>query len=485
MENTPNESAAALPAEVNLDQLRTTVSRPIFMQKVGLLTRSGVMEKITFTATIKEIAEQFNFQRLLTRHTFDIDSSQPGNRDITEAHWRDIEEYLVEDERPFLGTITVAMRRDQVEIEKLGPVGECVELAKMTIYTGAEKPIVEDGQHRNMGAIHAWKRVRELDEENATEEELELRDRLAESSVTIEMLFEHERDVLSTIFVRMGKTKPIPAALVAVMDRSTIQNRLGAGVMNKSELFRNRTTYLGAKASKELAESRGRTFESLYSADAVRNAAANLGGVGVRDRSPKQREDLLEAIVTERMQILGISEPAVIEKMATDIAADIDYAYRTIPGWKEVFKHTLTVAEFKEKYVHGTAAGLYTIVTVMTAAKAAGVSTHLAIDVMAKVIPWRRDALRPGEGENKLPIMVHEFFEDTLVKTAQDKKTGEWKAGTAGARRDMYQAAADKVLRKLAASDKALAPIAEHRTYVTVGLASDGRGRPKKSAVVG
>ena len=483
MNDTPSViNPAVLPDGVNVDALRSNVSRPIEMQKIGLLTRSGVMEKITFTATIKEIAERFNFQRLLTRHTFDIDSSQPGNRDITESHWKEIEEFLLEDQRPFLGTITVAMRREQVDIDFLGSAGECVDLAKMTIYSGAEKPIVEDGQHRNMGAIHAWNRVRDLDEETATVEDLELRDRLSESSVTIEMLFEHERDILSTIFVRMGKTKPISAALVAVMDRSTIQNRLGADVMNKSDLFRNRTTYLSARASKELAASRGREYESLYTADAVRNAAANLAGVGVRDRSPKQREDLLDGIVTERMQIGGISQAAVIDKLGTEIAAEIDYAYRTIPGWKDVCKGTRTVSDFKDRYVHGTAAGLYTIITVLTAAKVSGVSTRLAIDVMSKEIPWKRDELRDGKGENNLPIKVHDFFEGTLVQTTQDKKSGLWKAGTAGARRDMYQSAADKVIRRIATADRSLRPIAEQSTFVKVGLASAGRGRPRKTA---
>lgn len=475
-----NTNSAELPVEVDLDQLRGNVSKPIEMQKIGLRSYSGVMEKFTFTATIKEVAERFNFQRLLTRHTFDIDSSQPGNRDITESHWKEIEQFLLEDDRPFLGSITVAMGRDQVDLDRLGSAGEHVDLVKMTVYAGAEKPIVEDGQHRNMGAIHAWNSVRDLDEELATPEELELRDRLAMSSVTIEMLFEDERDILSTIFVRMGKTKPIPAALVAVMDRSTIQNRLGADVMRKSDLFHNRTTYLGVKASKELAASHGREHEALYSADAVRNAAANLAGVGVRDRTPKQREDLLDAVVSERQQISGMSQRAEIDKLGTEIAADIDHAYRTIPGWRELSKRQRSVTEFKDEYVHGTAAGLYTIITVMMAAKAAGLSARLAVDVMAKEVPWRRDALRDAKGENGLPIKVHEFFEGTLVQTALDKKTGHWRAGTAGARRDMYQSAVDKVLRRIAAADKALEPIATLDTYVKVGLASAGRGRPRK-----
>jgi hypothetical protein len=44
---------------------------------------------------------------------------------------------------------------------------------------------------------------------------------------------------------------------------------------------------------------------------------------------------------------------------------------------------------------------------VMMAAKAAGLSRRLAVDVMAREVPWRRDALRDGEAENNLPIKVY------------------------------------------------------------------------------
>jgi hypothetical protein len=43
----------------------------------------------------------------------------------------------------------------------------------------------------------------------------------------------------------MGSTKPITKDLVAVMDRTKIQNRLGADVTEKADLLRHRTTYLG------------------------------------------------------------------------------------------------------------------------------------------------------------------------------------------------------------------------------------------------
>ncbi|MGK8525144.1 DNA sulfur modification protein DndB [Nocardia asteroides] len=483
MQDTSTDVASgALPAEVDLTQLSGHIARPIELQKVGIRTRAGKLEKITFTTTVKEIAERLNFDRLLARHDFDIDSTLPGNRDITESHWKEIEKYLLEDERPFIGTITVAMRHEQVDIEKLGVIGDCAELVKMTIYEGSERPILEDGQHRCRGAVGAWNQIRDFNEENATLEQLECKQRLAQASVTVEMLLEHDRNILSTLFVRMGSTKPISPNLVAVMDHSKIQNRLGATVMRKSELFRHRTTYLGAKAGREMAAERGREYEPMYPAGAVRNAAANIAGVGVRDRSPSQRESLLEAIIGERRRDGQISEDAAIEAVGTEIAAIIDYAYRTLPGWEGICESRITVNEFKTLYVHGTAAGLTTIATVLSAARLAKVSTDKVINVMARVVPWRRDALRDGPDENGHPSKLHEFFEGTLVQTELGKD-GVWRAGTAGARRDLYQSAAEKVLRAVAAADKSLRPIADRNALVAVGLASAGRGRPKKAVV--
>jgi hypothetical protein len=469
---------------IDLEQLRQEVERPIVLQKIGIRTFAGIMEKLVFTATIREVGERFNFQKLLARSDFDTESTQAGNRDITESHWKNIEQFLEEDERPYLGMFVVAMDRDEAEIELLQQIDECAHLSKLTVRAAAERPTLLDAQHRTLGAIAAWALVRDLDPETATEEQLELRERLAGSSVVIEMLFEHERDILSTIFVNMGSTKPITKDLVAVMDRSKIQNRLGADVTDKSDLLRHRTTYLGVKAGRKLAQKRGREYESLYAAGAVVDAAAIIAGVGVRDRSPQQREDLLHKVIREKKRAAGISENAAIDALGTEIAALLDYAYDRLPGWDEIKRDKKTVDDFKDEYVHGTAAGLKVIAIVLAAAKAAGVSPQRAIDVMAKAVPWRRDALRDGQDEDGNYAKVHEFFQGTLVKTVEDDKTGKWKAITAGARRDLYQLAADKVLRAIAAAEPTLKPIASLSTYSAVGLASTtSRGCPPKKAV--
>ncbi|MGW4329682.1 DNA sulfur modification protein DndB [Nocardia sp. NPDC004573] len=470
-----------LVPEVDFDSLRGRIGKAIKLQKVGIRTQAGVMQKIVFTATIREVGERLNFDRLLNRRDFDVESHQAGNRDVTESHWKKIESFLLETDRPFLGMLTVAMPPDQVHIEELGTIGDGADLVKMTIFEDAENPVTEDGQHRTFAMLAAWRQVRDL-KDDADPHLLEIRGRLAASSVAIEMLLEDDVDVLSTTFVRMASTKPISASLIAVMDKTTLQNRLGSYVMAGSQLFKNRSTYLGQKASKELAARKGQSFEGLYAAAAVRNAAANLTGVGVRDRTPEQRENILRELVGNRQKRDGISEQAALEALGDEAIAIIDYAYRTLPGWRELSKGTLTVADFKDQYVHGAASGLYTVVTVLAAARVQGISPQLAVDVMAKSIPWRRDELRAHKDSDGNKIQVHDFFENTLVLTTLDKN-GDWKVGTAGAQRSTYEKAIDKVLRHLANSDRGLERLSHHDTYVRLGLASASgrRGRPKKS----
>ncbi|MFE3103690.1 DNA sulfur modification protein DndB [Nocardia tengchongensis] len=466
---------------VDVTALQKEIEPAIKIQKYGILTRAGAMKKIVFTATIKEVGEKFNFDRLLNRRDFDIESTQAGNRDVSEPHWKKIQDFLLESDRPFLGMLTVAMPPDQVEFDVISNLGQGADLVKMTIYEDAENPVTEDGQHRIHAMLGAWSQVRDL-KDDAEDHLLETKKRLAESSVTIEMLLEDDPDILSTTFVRMASTKAISASLIAVMDKTTIQNRLGSYVMSHSQLFKNRTTYLSQTAAKNLAAKKGQQFEALYQAAAVRNAAANLAGVGVRDRTPDQRENILKELVIGRQRRDGISEQAAVESIGDEVVAIIDYAYQTLPGWKELSQGHLNVSEFKDQYVHGAASGLYTIVTALTAARSQDIPPNSVVDAMSEQITWRKYALKKAKDLDNNPVMIHEFFENTLVLTTLGKD-GEWKVGTAGAQRSTYEKAIDTVLRHMASADKKLAKLALHDTYVKLGLQSANptrRGRGSK-----
>jgi hypothetical protein len=254
-------------------------------------------------------------------------------------------------------------------------------------------------------------------------------------------------------------------------------------VTRNSKLLSDRVSYLSTTASRHLAQRKGRTFEDLYPAAAVRSAAASMAGVGVRDRSPEQRETLLKAIIDARAVGDGLTESAAIDHVGKEVISSLDYAYKRLPGWKQLNTGSLTVAEFKKKFVHSSAAGLHVIANVIAAGRAQGLSPQAVVDGLAK-LPWDRQALRHATSETGEEVMVHEFFEGTLAATAYDTKLGAWRAGTGGATRSNYEPAIDKVLRHLAAQDPALKPLGERDAAVAIGLVSKkaGPGRPRKTA---
>ncbi|MFJ9583371.1 DNA sulfur modification protein DndB [Streptomyces acidicola] len=453
-----------------------TISIPSKFEAIGFLSNAGTMGKITFTIPFKEVAERLTFDRLLERHDFDTESlTTPGQRDISEKHAEKIAAFLTETDRPYLGTLTIAIPKEQVEVDVLQQVAQHVSLVKFVVPITSDNPIVEDGQHRVRGLTDAW---RKITSDPSSEKFAEARRILETSSIEMTLLLEGDPSVLSTIFVKMATTRPISASLIAIMDSSAVQNRLGQEVTRKSHYLSNRTAYLGAKAAQKLAASKGKKYDPLYPAAAVRSAAAAIAGVGVRDRTPDQREDILTQLFTERAKREEKSMDKIIEITADEIVADLDYAFTRIPGWDGVAAERLSASEFKAEYVHSSAAGLHVIANVIAAAKLAGLETRRVIDELAR-LPWRRDDLRKVSVDGE-ELLVHELFEDTLVRTAFDVKTGLWRAGQAGATRGAYEEAIRKVLSTLAQRSKEMEAMQAQPVLSALGLVSAGRGRPRK-----
>ncbi|MEU3883041.1 DNA sulfur modification protein DndB [Streptomyces californicus] len=459
------------------DALRDgSISIPAKFEAIGFLSNAGTMSKITFTVPFQEVAERLTFERLLTRHDFDTESlTTPGQRDISEKHAEKISNFLTESDRPYLGTLTIAIPEDQVLVEKLQQVAKNVWLVKFMVPVTSENPIVEDGQHRVKGLTDAWRRI--MADPNS-EEHAEARKMLEGSSIEMTLLLEGDASVLSTIFVKMASTRPISASLIAIMDSSAVQNRLGQQVTRKSEYLSDRTAYLGAKAAQKLAQSKGRKYDPLYPAAAVRSAAAAIAGVGVRDRTPDQREDILVQIFTERARRDSQTLEKIIEVSADEIVELIDYAFTRVPGWKQLASGELTAAQFKADYVHSSAAGLHVIANVIAAARIADVETRAVIDYLGE-LPWRRSDRRKMMSDG-VEIEVHEMFEDTLVRTAFDAKIGDWRAGQAGATRGAYEEATRKVLKAISNTHEDVSEIGSLPVLSALGLVTAGRGRPKK-----
>ncbi|MEU5486962.1 DNA sulfur modification protein DndB [Streptomyces sp. NPDC020196] len=453
-----------------------SITIPAKFEAIGFMSHAGSMGKITFTVPFKEVAERLTFERLLTRHDFDTESlTTPGQRDISDKHAEKIATFLTESDRPYLGTLTIAIPEDQVQIEVLQQIANNVSLVKFVVPVTSENPIVEDGQHRVKGLTDAWRKVMH---DPSSEEFSEARAMLEKSSIEMTLLLEGDPAVLSTIFVKMASTRPISASLIAIMDSSAVQNRLGQQVTRKSRYLSDRTTYLGAKAAQKLAAAKGRKYDPLYPAAAVRSAAAAIAGVGVRDRTPDQREDILNQIFTDRAKQEGRPLEQIIEVVSTEIVSILDYAFTRVPGWKQMAADHLTASEFKTEYIHSAAAGLHVIANVIAAAQVAGLDARHVVDELAK-LPWRRDDLREATKDGD-KIFVHQLFEDTLVRTSFDTKTGTWKAGQAGATRGAYEEATRKVIAALSRQSPELAAMQELKVLSALGLVTAGRGRPRK-----
>ena len=120
---------------------RQPVPAGIKFQKLAFMSYAGVMTKLTFEVPFVEVAERFTFDRLLNRTDFDVDDpSHPGNRDITDSHVKKIADGIQSTDRPYLGTVTVAIPKKYVEIDEFQKISDYVSLVLATVREGAPNP---------------------------------------------------------------------------------------------------------------------------------------------------------------------------------------------------------------------------------------------------------------------------------------------------------------------------------------------------------
>ncbi|MCX4417861.1 hypothetical protein OOK43_32000 [[Kitasatospora] papulosa] len=454
---------------------------PVKFERYGFMSKAGELTKITWSEPMPSLADKWNFENLLSREDYDLDDdSRPGQRGIYEQQVKAIAEGIRSSDRPYLGTLVVGMELDPrfVEIEKIDEVMPGVFLVKVTVREGAPPIWSVDGQHREFALSRVWSLVKDADEGD----ELVVRRYIEQSATEMTMLLEGDPGILSTLFIKMASTKTIDPSLVAVMDKANAQNRLGQYVIKTSRLCRGRVGYLPDSAHKR----RDTKFASLYKAAAVRSAAAAIAGVGVRDRTPDARESNLNAVFKKRATETGISGERILTTIGEEVVELLDYAFERIPGWRQISVDTLTVSDFRARYLHSAAAGLHVIANTIAAARMAGISAHKTVDALAE-LPWQRDALQTNEADEEKgtpEFSSHVFFEGTLAKTVWDERGLRWRASASGATRAGYEAAISRVLRHIATEHPGLKEIASDATFTQLGLMARkrGPGRPKKTA---
>lgn len=205
-----------------------------------------------------------------------------------------------------------------------------------------------------------------------------------------------------------GQTKPISPALITALDQSSYANKLGVKVGRKAKLFTDEKPRLVCLKSSA-------ADDALYSAAHMRGfATATL--IGFKDRTPELRERNVVKELEAMMGGKGNINKA-LERVVDRIVKVLDYAYKTVPGWRDLRRvgaDGLSPKEFRLAYLHGSPAGLYVIGGALGAAWHCGVDPRAVIDAIAK-LKWRRDDTEQREGDDGV-IKLHPFFEDTLIR---------------------------------------------------------------------
>lgn len=452
----------------NVDDLQGIPLLPTRFDGVGFAFAMGKLEAIQVVVPV-EVVVAMATDAVVTREDYELDGENPGNRLINKAHVRKIKEGLKRHaDKLLLGTFIFATAKDAIVLKRVlaepNDASEAqISLIEFGIKTGHSLFIL-DAQHRDLALRELWDETRTLVRQGDVSAQ-EVATLLGKSSVPIQIVLESNRDEISRMFVTLASTKPIPPSLIAVMDRESFANRLGLEVARKSALL-NHADRLAFQTSTA-------SGESLYTAAQIRGAAASIF-IGYRDRSPDIREEALARIVAEKDQT---AEKALTEMVAEAVEL-LDYAYERLPGWKELAAGQLTPADFRAKYVHGSAAGLYVIAGVICAARlTSGVDPRAVIDALGADIEWRKHKVHDGK---------HPSFDGTLVVVERDLDEDDNVIGytpkTGGGNRTAYEKAARGVLERLSGTHPEFAEMTSTIVLGELGLAprpGEKRGRPR------
>lgn len=465
MSSSTTNATDALDAVAGLDLESFKFSIP------GIEFRMGEMPGFVTALPIRTMVEMVH-DEIITRRDYEIEGIEPGQRAMSEDHVKKIKKGLKRhDKKLVTGCFTLAIDPKGVKIDdkRVSLDNEAhLNITKAHIRPGYRTYIV-DAQHREKAVRDLWNETLEAVRQGELEAE-ELESLLRTSSIPVLFLFEGNKDEISRLFVTMASTRPISASLIAVMDREQFANRIGLEIALRAKL-------LGAE---RLAfQTSGATGDKLYSAAAVRAAAANIY-IGFRDRSPDMREENLRAVFAAEGR--NPDDPETVKEAADEIVELLDHAYERMDGWRQLKDGTLTPKEFRSELLHATPSGLYVLAGVLCAARLApAVDPKHVIDLVGAEISWRRNDRVDVDG-----VQRHPNFEGTLVRTVRvlddAGNTVGWKSSTAGGARTAYEAATKDLIKRLIELDPDLAEMESDSVLIEMGLkARRGRGRPRKS----
>jgi hypothetical protein len=448
---------------------------------VGLGIKLGTMDAAVVAIPAATI-DDLGARNVLHREDFQLGISRPANRYVTKAHVNEIMRGISDHaDKLLIGTLILSIAPEHVEFRTVRPITATPPFSLVEIRVkqvpGAMAHIM-DGQNR----IEALRKLtRELDkkiEADPTDmESVRKRDLLRNTSVPVIVVREGDPDEVHRMFVTLARTKPIPASLIAAMDMSSVAHKIAIDTAKRVDMLKGPAPTSEPAAALEVTKSGVKGPDKLYPAAAWRTACAIILG-GFRDRTPEQREQSVKLAVKARF---GGKRAAAVDRL-TEIW---NYAYKTMPGWKEIRGKTLARDKFRLDWIHGNAAGLYTFAGAIAAAEATGTSFKTVIDALA-TLKWERDAKLKRRNSDRPEHPLFPELVRYLPVIDQKGAIVEWVMRPTGGARSAYEQSTQTLLAALAKANPELDKLAERETLVKIGLVRDQgpdapkRGRPKK-----
>jgi hypothetical protein len=445
---------------------------------VGLGVKLGNMDAAVVVLPAAMI-DDLRAKNVLRRDDYQLNVQKPANRYVVASHVNAIMRGIAEHADKFLlGTIVLSIAPEHVEFRPVRPLSTFppAALVEVRVKHGPDYAAhIMDGQHR----IEALRKlVRELDKRIETDphdmDAVRIRDLLRQTSVPVVFVREGDPNEVHRMFVTMARTKPIPASLIAVMDQSSNAHKIAIETAKRVTMLAGPAPTSEPAGALEYVKSGVKGPDKLYPAAAWRTACSIILG-GFRDRTPDQREQSVNLVVKARFK--GDREAAIAR--LTEIW---NYAYETMPGWKQIFEGTLARDKFRHDWVHGNAAGLYTFAGAIAAAEATGTPYKTVIDTMA-AMKWGRDDKKKRNGRDEHPLFPELV---RYLPVIDQDGTVTWVQRPTGGARSAYEQATQTLLAAIAKANPTLDTLAKRETLVAIGLVRDRgpnakkRGRPKK-----
>jgi DNA sulfur modification protein DndB len=365
-------------------------------------------ERDLFLATIDAPAA---VQLVAKPDTWNPLAAQPhGNRVRSKEHVAAIKQYLVDEPHPILNSLVIYPREGGVTFV---PREDSKELGQLEVRLGTLFD-VGDGQHRLAAIAELLGDLRDEDEDDV------VRRRIYGMKLPVLIVLDADPVRRAQDFVDLQRnSKPPAGSLGASMDRRHAINRFALDVAKSAALFD------GANRIEFLSDTIGKRSVKLYSFQAFRQAIGILLA-GSGDRTRAGFESAADRALAD----------GKYDKELTRIVSVLDELASAMPGWSGILEGKEKSADFRQEYLHATAAGLYAIALSLYQAREAKLDVSKAIGALAS-LDWTRV---PEEGTD----FGKAFFDGTLL--VLDPKTNSRKTASG---RPAWEAAADKLLAEV------------------------------------